>query len=234
MQRPIRRSLAALVSLAVLAGCTTIRTRANHRSAKTAIGGAIGAATGAAIGAIADKENRGRGAAIGAGVGVLAGGAVGAYMDYQEKKLREKLAGTGVSVKRVGDDIFLNMPGNLTSRPTTPRSAATSTTCSTRSCWCERVREDADRDHGPHRQHGSDAHNQQLSEARANSVAAYFRSRQVIPQRLITHGFGERFPIAATTRPTAVSRTGASSCGSCRSRAARTRSGGQDLRARRA
>ena len=67
-----------------------------------------------AIGAIADEEKRGRGAAIGAGVGVLAGGAVGFYMDHQEKKLRERLQGTGVSVKRVNDDIFLNMPGNLT------------------------------------------------------------------------------------------------------------------------
>jgi outer membrane protein OmpA-like peptidoglycan-associated protein len=46
---------------------------------------------------------------------------------------------------------------------------------------------------------GSDAHNQQLSEQRANSVASYFRSRQVVPQRLVTEGFGERFPIATTT-----------------------------------
>jgi outer membrane protein OmpA-like peptidoglycan-associated protein len=35
-----------------------------------------------------------------------------------------------------------------------------------------------------------------LSEQRAESVATYFRSQQVTPQRLVTEGFGERFPIA--------------------------------------
>jgi outer membrane protein OmpA-like peptidoglycan-associated protein len=197
MQRPIRRSLAALVSLAVLAGCTTNPYTGESQISKTAIGGAIGAATGAAIGAIADKENRGRGAAIGAGVGVLAGGAVGAYMDYQEKKLREKLAGTGVSVKRVGDDIYLNMPGNLTFA--TDHAEIRSDFFDVLDSVVLVVNEYEKtliEITGHTDNTGSDAHNQQLSEARANSVAAYFRSRQVIPERLITHGFGERFPIA--------------------------------------
>jgi len=44
---------------------------------------------------------------------------------------------------------------------------------------------------------GSDAHNQQLSEARAHSVAAYFQSHDVVPERLITEGFGEKYPIAS-------------------------------------
>src|SRR5262249_55148814 len=114
MQNTLRAAIAAIVALVTIAGCTTNPFTGEQQLSKTAIGGAIGAATGAAIGAIADKENRGRGAAIGAGAGVLTGGAVGAYMDYQEKKLREKLEGTGVSVKRVNDDIFLIMPGNLT------------------------------------------------------------------------------------------------------------------------
>ena len=48
---------------------------------------------------------------------------------------------------------------------------------------------------------GSDAHNQELSEQRANSVASYFRSRQVVAQRLVTEGFGERFPIASNETP---------------------------------
>ena len=35
-------------------------------------------------------------------------------MDNQELKLRKQLEGTGVSVNRIGDNITLNMPGNIT------------------------------------------------------------------------------------------------------------------------
>ena len=59
------------------------------------------------------KERRER-ALIGAGVGALTGAGVGAYMDKQEAKLRAQLQGTGVSVTRSGNDLILNMPGNIT------------------------------------------------------------------------------------------------------------------------
>jgi outer membrane protein OmpA-like peptidoglycan-associated protein len=193
----IRRRLAAIVSLAVLAGCTTDPFTGEQQVSKAAIGAAIGAASGAAIGAIADKENRGRGAAIGAGVGVLAGGAVGGYMDYQEKKLREKLAGTGVSVKRVGNDIYLNMPGNLTFA--TDHAEIRSDfydVLNSIVLVLNEYNKTLIEITGHTDSTGSDAHNQQLSEERAQSVAAYFRSQQVKPERLITEGFGERFPIA--------------------------------------
>src|SRR5258705_4441987 len=179
MQRTIRQALAAVVSLAVLAGCTTDSFRGERQIRKTEIGGAIGAATGAAIGAIADKENRGRGAAIGAGVGVLTGGAVGAYMDYQEKKLREKLQGTGVSVKRVGDDIYLNMPGNLTFATDHAEIRADfydvlNSVVLVLNEYNKTLIEIT----GHTDSTGTSAHNQQLSEARAQSVAAYFKSQQ--------------------------------------------------------
>ncbi len=71
---------------------------------------------GAAVGALTgdnSKERRKR-ALIGAGVGALAGGATGNYMDRQEAKLRAQLQGSGVSVSRSGENIVLNMPGNIT------------------------------------------------------------------------------------------------------------------------
>ena len=43
---------------------------------------------------------------------------------------------------------------------------------------------------------GDAAYNQGLSERRAQSVAAYFESRQVRPERLITVGAGEEHPVA--------------------------------------
>ena len=198
MQHSIRQGHAALVALAVLAGCTTDPFTGERQISKTAIGGVAGAATGAAIGAIADKENRGRGAAIGAGAGVLAGGAVGAYMDYQEKKLRERLQGTGVSVKRQEDDIFLIMPGNLTFA--TDRAEIRSDfydVLDSVVLVLNEYKKTLIEVTGHTDSTGSDAHNQKLSLDRANSVASYFRSRQVMPQRLVTEGFGERFPIAS-------------------------------------
>jgi outer membrane protein OmpA-like peptidoglycan-associated protein len=202
MHHSIRQGLAAVVSLAVLAGCTTNPYTGEPELSKTAIGGMIGAASGAAIGAIADKENRGRGAAIGAGVGVLTGGAVGAYMDYQERKLRERLAGTGVSVKRVGDDIYLNMPGNLTFA--TDRAEIRSDffgVLDSVVLVLNEYEKTLIEITGHTDSTGSDVHNQTLSEQRAQSVASYFASRQVKTARLITEGFGERFPIASNETP---------------------------------
>jgi outer membrane protein OmpA-like peptidoglycan-associated protein len=100
--------------LAFASACTTNPYTGEKQLSKTAIGGLIGAAAGAGVGALANKRNRAKGALIGAGVGTVAGGGVGAYMDYQESKLRDQMAGTGVSVTRVGDEIVLNMPGNVT------------------------------------------------------------------------------------------------------------------------
>ena len=90
----------------------------NKKTSSTTKGGAIGAGIGALIGYISarDKSSRDRRKAIlvGAGVGGVTGAGVGAYMDKQEAKLRDQLEGTGVSVTRNGDEVILNMPGNIT------------------------------------------------------------------------------------------------------------------------
>ena len=76
----------------------------------------IGAAAGAAAGLITGDSSmeRKKRALVGAGLGALAGAGVGTYMDRQEAKLRAELERTGVSVTRIGDNITLNMPGNIT------------------------------------------------------------------------------------------------------------------------
>ena len=107
----------ALSATVVVAGCTTINPyTGEEQTSKAAIGAGIGAVAGAVLGAATghDAKDRRKRALIGAGIGGLTGAGVGAYMDQQEAKLRQKLAGTGVSVTRHGDDITLNMPGNIT------------------------------------------------------------------------------------------------------------------------
>lgn len=102
-----------------VSGCKTLDAfTGEEKTSNTTKGSAIGAGIGALIGYVSarDKSSRDRRKAIlvGAGVGGLSGSAVGNYMDKQEAKLREQLAGTGVSVTRNGDDVVLNMPGNIT------------------------------------------------------------------------------------------------------------------------
>src|SRR5690606_13818100 len=75
-------------------------------------GAAAGAAAGAIGGAIAGRP--GRGAAIGAGVGAATGVGIGVYQERQASKLRERLAASGVSVTKQGDNIYLNMPSDIT------------------------------------------------------------------------------------------------------------------------
>ncbi|WP_301196557.1 OmpA family protein, partial [uncultured Helicobacter sp.] len=94
----------------LMAACATNPFTGESQVSRTAIGAGL---VGAGIGVLVGKQDRAKGAAIGAGVGALAGGAVGGYMDIQNKKLREELQGTGVSVTKNGDEIMLNMPGDI-------------------------------------------------------------------------------------------------------------------------
>jgi outer membrane protein OmpA-like peptidoglycan-associated protein len=202
MLRALHLILALVLSLSMLTSCVTDPYTGERKISKTAIGAMVGAASGAAIGAIADKENRARGAAIGAGIGVLAGGAVGGYMDYQEKKLRERLQGTGVSVTRVGDDIYLNMPGNLTFE--TDRVAIRGDfyeVLNSVALVLEEFEKTIVQVSGHTDSTGTTDYNQKLSEQRAQSVGSYLIAQQVHSARVVTHGFGETIPIADNNTP---------------------------------
>ena len=94
----------------VLAACTTNPYTGERQTSKAAMYGGGAAVLCGLIGA-AESSKRARNAALGCG---LVGAGVGAYMDVQEAKLREQLAGTGVSVMREGDNIRLIMPSNIT------------------------------------------------------------------------------------------------------------------------
>jgi len=202
MMTPIARNawISLTVVACVLSACTTLDpyTR-EEKTSNAAKGAAIGAAAGAAIGLITgdDSAERKKRALIGAGIGALAGGGVGLYMDNQELKLRKELEGTGVSVTRIGDNITLNMPGNVTFAFD---SADVSAQFYPVLDSVGKVLNEFDQTFIEVAGHtdsvGTDSYNQALSERRASSVAAYLRSRQVRADRLIAIGVGERFPIA--------------------------------------
>lgn len=192
--------LAALGAVIALSGCETLDpyTREEEMS-KATKGALIGAAAGAVVGLISgdDALERRQHALIGAGVGALAGGSVGYYMDRQEAELRAELEGTGVSVTRMGDNITLNMPGNITfatnSSDLNPAFFDVLTSVS-------KVLKEFDKTivevAGHTDSTGTEEYNQGLSERRANTVSQYLSGRGISGQRLITVGMGELRPIA--------------------------------------
>jgi outer membrane protein OmpA-like peptidoglycan-associated protein len=192
----------------VIAACTMLAAPAcktidaytgEEKTSNATTGAAIGAAVGAVLGIATsdDKKDRKRNALIGAGVGALAGGAVGHYMDKQEEELRKELAETGVSVTRDGDNLILNMPGNITFdtgkanlKPDFEKALDGVAMILTK--YEKTMIEVA----GHTDSRGSDEYNQKLSEQRAESVANALTARDVEPLRLDAVGYGETNPIA--------------------------------------
>jgi outer membrane protein OmpA-like peptidoglycan-associated protein len=177
-------------------GCTTDPYTGEQKMSKAAIGGMLGAVGGAAIGAAVSKDKR-KGALIGAGVGGLTGAGVGYYMDRQEEKLRQRLQGTGVSVTRQGDNLILNMPGNVTFKTDSADiNAGFYDVLNSVVLVLKEFDKTLIDVYGHTDSVGSDSYNQTLSERRAASVGQYLMSQGVDGRRVATQGFGESRPIA--------------------------------------
>jgi len=198
--KTLRAGILAVAAASVaLAGCASMEDFATSpEKEKTRRGAGYGAAAGAVIGLLTAGNNSFKSAMIGAAAGALVGGAAGSYMDKQEARLKQQMAGTGVDVVRQGDNITLDMPGNVTFAldsadlnaqffPVLDKVAATLKE------YDKTVIEVA----GHTDSTGSDAYNQQLSERRANSVASYLGSHGVQTQRMVTIGAGEGHPVAS-------------------------------------
>ena len=196
-----RPLIAAAVALSIgLAGCTTNPYTGEQEATNTAKGAGIGALAGAVAGVIAGDSRKS--ALIGAGIGALAGGAVGYYMDQQENKLRAKLQNSGVSVTRNGDNIILNMPGNITFATDSSNISSDFYEVLSSVALVINEFEKTYVDITGHTDStGAESYNMQLSVARANSVANYFKSQGVLAQRIYTQGMGETQPIASNDTP---------------------------------
>lgn len=195
-----RMSLAVLGLTAALAACTTLDpyTR-EERPARAQRQAVIGAAAGAVAGLITGDSSmeRKKRALVGAGLGALAGAGVGNYMDRQEAKLRAELERTGVSVTRIGDNITLNMPGNITfATNSADLNASFYEVLNSVAVVVNEFNQTVIEVAGHTDSTGTDQYNQQLSERRASAVAAYLGTRSVRTDRVITVGMGEARPVA--------------------------------------
>jgi outer membrane protein OmpA-like peptidoglycan-associated protein len=192
----------ALAGAILVSGCATYTGQTqdpndpNHTRTGALIGAGIGAVAGLLSGG--DAVERRQRALVGAGVGGLAGAGIGVYQDRQEAALRRSLAGSGVDVVRQGDNITLNMPGNITfafdSSNLQPQFyPVLDNVASTLNQYNQTVIEVA----GHTDNVGTDAYNQQLSVQRANAVSAYLGGKGVLQQRMMIVGAGETHPIAS-------------------------------------
>jgi outer membrane protein OmpA-like peptidoglycan-associated protein len=184
-----------------LSACTTLDpyTR-EEKTAKAQRQAVIGSVAGAVAGLITGDSSleRKKRALVGAGLGALAGAGVGNYMDRQEAKLRAELERTGVSVTRQGDNITLNMPGNITFRTdSSDLNAQFFEVLNSVATIVNEFEQTVVEVAGHTDSTGSDQYNQQLSQRRADAVASYLKTRSVRADRIITVGEGEKRPIAS-------------------------------------
>ncbi|MET3901040.1 outer membrane protein OmpA-like peptidoglycan-associated protein [Devosia sp. UYZn731] len=195
--------VAALAALA-LSACSTTNPYTGQSQLSNTAGGALigtggGAVAGALIGAAVGGDAR-VGALIGAGVGGLTGVAIGSYMDQQEAELRAQLQGTGVSVTRVGQQIILNMPSNITfatdQSNVQPQFNQTLVSVALVLKKFDKTLIDVS---GHTDSQGDDAYNQQLSYKRAISVATILANQGIVQQRFSITGHGEQNPIASNS-----------------------------------
>lgn len=193
-------NLAALGAAALLmVGCTTNPYTGEREAGKAGIYGGIGAVSGAVLGAAtSSKKDRAKGAMIGAAVGGAAGGGYGYYVDTQEAKLRQTLQGTGVQVQRNGDELTLIMPGNITFAS---NSADISSSFYPTLNSLVQVFKEFDKNGvnivGHTDSTGSLQLNQDLSNRRARSVAAYLEGNGVPGTRISAYGAGPSQPVAS-------------------------------------
>ncbi|HKJ95624.1 MAG TPA: OmpA family protein [Gammaproteobacteria bacterium] len=197
----LRTTVVVLVVAGLLAACTnTDPYTGEQKTSNTTKGAAIGALAGAAIG-LATGDNaseRRRHALIGAGIGGLSGGAIGQYMDRQEAELRRKLQGTGVSVTRNGDNITLNMPGNVTfATDSASLDPQFFDVLNSVSLVLKEYTKTVITVAGYTDSRGSKQYNQSLSQRRAQTVSQYLSSQGINGRRIVTRGYGEQYPIAS-------------------------------------
>lgn len=183
-----------------LAGCMTYDPYTGEKEvSKATTGSIIGAIGGAAVGAAtSSKSDRGKGALIGAASGAAVGGGIGYYMDRQEAQLRQKLQGSGVQVKRNGDQIELIMPGNITfDLNQSSIQPGFVDTLESVALVLKEFDKTIIQVEGHTDSSGSDSYNQLLSEQRAASVRDFLLNQGIEPKRTRAVGYGERYPIAS-------------------------------------
>jgi len=202
MSKPwIRPSAVLFFSSLLLATCATDEYGNRQPLTETQAGVAIGAITGAAVGAVvADKPAKG--AVVGAVGGGLAGGLIGHYMEQQrrdfEKLLAPEIVAGTIRVEPLPDDrLLVGMTSETTFEVDSDRiKPGFHSTLDKISGVVNKYGKTRLTIAGHTDSTGSNEHNQELSERRAQAVESYLLGEKVYPGRLSAIGYGEDQPVA--------------------------------------
>jgi outer membrane protein OmpA-like peptidoglycan-associated protein len=189
------RTLVFMASALALSACATDPVTGQAIYGNTARGAGIGALAGAIGGALAGGDDK-RNVLVGAAVGALAGGAIGRYMDQQEADMRKAVANSGIGIQRVGDNIELVMPSDVTFAKGSAQLDSSFTPVLDKVAQSLNLYPKTTIDIIGHASTEGDAQtNLDLSYRRAEAVRMYLQGRSVLSQRMATGGMGESQPL---------------------------------------
>lgn len=160
-------------------------------------GAIIGGLLGASVGALSSDKPL-QGALLGGAVGAAGGAGIGSLLDKQEAELREALGNDDVTITNTGESLVVTLPQDILFDvdsafvDLTMRDDLSTVARSLQNYPTTNVRIIGHTDNS-----GGAAHNQDLSERRANSVADVLLDNGVTFDRIQTIGRGEDDPIAS-------------------------------------
>ena len=195
--------LLLLVFAFSLSACAAPQT---NREKGTAIGVGVGAATGAILGQAIGGNTTSTvlGAVAGAAAGGIAGNMIGDSMDRQEQELNRRLAHVeGASVRREQNVLHVTFRSDvLFDVDSTHLRSSGYDQIAQIAGLLRDYPETRVRVNGHTDSTGSESHNQELSERRAQAVKTALTEDGVAPRRVVARGHGELRPVASNATET--------------------------------
>lgn len=195
MNKPLILGAASLIALTA---CTDPAYQQGGERERTGQGAAIGAAIGGVLGATRESgSDRVRNAAVGAAIGAAAGAAIGYSLDQQARELENDFSNNQIGVINTGNELIVRMPeGILFATDSAALNPQLRSDLFVLSESLNKYPQSVVTVTGHTDNTGSAAYNQDLSERRAQSVAAVLRQGGVSSSRIRVVGAGESQPIA--------------------------------------
>ena len=199
MRTSHRSLLGVAAAVVLLSGCANM----SDTQRRTATGAGVGAVAGAVVGA-ATGGSVGTGAVIGAGVGALGTYIWSQHMEQQRRDMEQATRGTGVGVVQTADNqLKLDIPSDISFD--TGRSDIKANFAPILERFAEGLRNNPNaevRIVGHTDSTGSDAINNPLSLARAESARNFLTMRGVSGARIQVEGRGSHQPVASNDTET--------------------------------
>ena len=194
MRTSHRSLLGVAAAVVLLSGCANM----SDTQRRTATGAGVGAVAGAVVGA-ATGGSVGTGAVIGAGVGALGTYIWSQHMEQQRRDMEQATRGTGVGVVQTANNqLKLDIPSDISFD--TGRSDIKANFAPILERFAEGLRNNPNaevRIVGHTDSTGSDAINNPLSLARAESARNFLTMRGVSGARIQVEGRGSHQPVAS-------------------------------------